>query len=36
VLLAQPAVFWGAQRITSVEQADNYTLQGQMRKYWGK
>jgi hypothetical protein len=37
VLLAEPTTrFWDAPRITSVDQADDYTLQGKMRQYWGR
>lgn len=36
VLLAQPAVFWDAPRITSVDQADDFALQAKMRQYWGR
>jgi sporulation protein YlmC with PRC-barrel domain len=36
VLLAEPAVFWDAPRITSVDEADDFGLQGTMRSYWGK
>ena len=34
VLLADPSVFWGAPRITSIDQADNFSEQGKMRGYW--
>jgi sporulation protein YlmC with PRC-barrel domain len=37
VLLAEPTtLFWNAPRITSVDEADDYALQGQMRQYWGR
>jgi sporulation protein YlmC with PRC-barrel domain len=36
VLLAEPALFLDAPRITSVDQADDFTLQGKMYQYWGK
>lgn len=36
VLLAQPVVFWDAPRITSVDEADDFTLLGKMQQYWGK
>ena len=36
VLLAEPALFLGAPRITSVDQADDFALQGKMYQYWGK
>ncbi len=36
VLLSQPALFWNAPRITSADQADDLTLQGKMRSYWGQ
>jgi len=36
VLLADPASFTSAPRITSVNQADDFTQQGKMRQYWNK
>jgi sporulation protein YlmC with PRC-barrel domain len=36
VLLAQPAAFWAAPRVTSVDQADDFSLQAKMRQYWGR
>jgi sporulation protein YlmC with PRC-barrel domain len=36
VLLAQPAVFWGAPTIASADQADDFALQAKMRQYWGR
>jgi sporulation protein YlmC with PRC-barrel domain len=36
VLLAQPAVFWGAPTIASADQADDFSLQAKMRGYWGR
>jgi sporulation protein YlmC with PRC-barrel domain len=36
VLLAQPAVFWGAPRITSTTQADDFNMLARMRGVWGK
>jgi sporulation protein YlmC with PRC-barrel domain len=36
VLLAQPAVFWAAPHITSVDGADDFAMQSKMRQYWGK
>jgi sporulation protein YlmC with PRC-barrel domain len=36
VLLAQPDVFWGAPRITSAGQADDFNMLARMRGVWGK
>ena len=36
VLLAQPEVFWGAPRITSASQADDFNMLARMRGVWGK
>jgi hypothetical protein len=36
VLLTDPRVFWEAPRITSVDEADDIALQGQMRQYWDR
>ena len=37
VLIVEPTtLFLKAPRITSIEEADSYALQGQMRQYWGK
>ena len=36
VLLAQPDVFWGAPRITSASQADDFNMLARMRGVWGK
>jgi sporulation protein YlmC with PRC-barrel domain len=36
VLLAQPDVFWGAPRITSAGQADDFNTLAKMRGVWGK
>jgi hypothetical protein len=33
VLLADPQVFWDAPRITSVDEADDVSLQSKMRQY---
>jgi sporulation protein YlmC with PRC-barrel domain len=33
-LLADPELFWGAPRITRLNEADDFALQGSMRKYW--
>jgi sporulation protein YlmC with PRC-barrel domain len=34
-LLADPELFRDAPRITSIDEADDFALQAQMRKYWG-
>lgn len=34
-LLADPELFWDAPRISSIDEADDFTLQGSMRQYWG-
>ncbi len=36
VLLAEPAVFWDAPRITSAGQADDFNMLSRMRGVWGK
>jgi len=36
VLTADPQVFWDAPRITSVEEADDITLQSKVREYWSR
>jgi len=36
VLLDDPRVFWDAPRITSVDGADDFSLQSKMRQYWGR
>lgn len=36
VLLGEPTLFWDAPRITSVDEADDFAMQGKMRQYWGK
>jgi sporulation protein YlmC with PRC-barrel domain len=36
VLLAQPAMFSGAPRITSADQADDPAMQGKIHQYWNK
>jgi sporulation protein YlmC with PRC-barrel domain len=36
VFLLQPALFWDAPRIATAGEADDFTVQGKMRQYWGK
>lgn len=36
VLLTDPQVFWGAPRITSIDEADDVALQSKMRQYWDR
>jgi sporulation protein YlmC with PRC-barrel domain len=34
-LLTDPELFWDAPRISSIGEADDFSLQGSMRQYWG-
>jgi sporulation protein YlmC with PRC-barrel domain len=36
VLTSDPQVFWDAPRITSIEEADDFALQSEMRQYWDR
>ena len=36
VLLTDPGVFWDAPRLNSLEEADDFALQGKMREYWNR
>ena len=36
VLLTEPKLFWDAPRITSIDEADDYAVQGKMRQYWAR
>jgi sporulation protein YlmC with PRC-barrel domain len=36
VLLTDPQVFWDAPRITNVDEADDISLQSNMRQYWDR
>ena len=36
LLLADPQVFWEAPRITSLDEADEFALQNDMRQYWDR
>ncbi len=36
VLLTDPLLFWDASRITSIDEADDYAVQGKMRQYWAR
>jgi sporulation protein YlmC with PRC-barrel domain len=35
-LLTEPQMFWQAPRITSLDEADGFTVQGKMLQYWGR
>jgi hypothetical protein len=36
VVLTDPQVFWDAPRITNVDEADDISLQSNMRQYWDR
>jgi sporulation protein YlmC with PRC-barrel domain len=36
VLLTDPQMFWEAPRLTTLEEAENFTMQGKMLQYWDR
>jgi sporulation protein YlmC with PRC-barrel domain len=36
VLLTEPEMFWQAPRLAGIGEADDFAVQGQMRRYWGR
>jgi hypothetical protein len=36
VLLTEPQMFWEAPRLSTLDEADDFSMQGKMLQYWSR